>query len=207
MYFSYLELNTLATEFLLIFLHGLSGTPKEYYKMFSNIANSYSNVKMIFPIAPIYEINLAKKMKINSWFSFEKRYIFFREEINSLKKSSQSIESFIKTQGFPPEKVILAGFSQGGAVAFYMGMISNIPYKGIVCIGGVLPFLGIRKPKVKQRFLIIHGTEDEYISIYFMRFLVSVLSLYDVDINFLEHNKNHIMPNCVTEIILKYFIE
>ena len=74
----------------------------------------------------------------------------------------------IQQQPIDKERIVLAGFSQGGAMSLFMGLTSDTPFAGIIALSTYLPFLRIsdKRPVIKHKTLPIlqcHGNYDDVI--------------------------------------------
>merc|ERR1712070_747534 len=70
--------------------------------------------------------------------------------------------------GIPLSRIVIAGFSQGGAIVTWTGLQHSGTLAGVVCMSGSLPFKEKFAPtacSVKTPVLVLHGTEDEAIPV------------------------------------------
>ena len=89
-------------------------------------------------------------------------YDLDREDYKGLTLSQQALTSWLmslpRTIGIPLESTILAGFSQGGAMALDVGL--NLPLAGIVCMSGYLHRAPQEVEPPLPSILIVHGRQD-----------------------------------------------
>jgi len=112
----------------LIFLHGLGDTPRGW----SNLEQSLprlrpnldpSNVKYVFPAAPTIPLTINGGATMPGWFDLFDWPIAVgsKDDPEGLMRSVAQIETEVerleRDHGIPPNKIVIGGFSQGGAVA------------------------------------------------------------------------------------------
>ena len=65
------------------------------------------------------------------------------------KKVSETVDALMKEYSIPSEKIVIAGFSQGGALALYNGLTGKHNYAGIVALSTWLPLRNEVMQKIK----------------------------------------------------------
>jgi len=126
-----------------IFLHGLGDTGHGWCQMFDAISEPF--VKYLFPNAPIKPVTLNMGMKMPSWFDIKSLTIGGEEDAKGIADSSAQLKCMIQEEikgGIPSEKIIIGGFSQGGAVALYTALTSDVKLGGIIGLSTWLPLNG-----------------------------------------------------------------
>jgi len=133
-----------------------------------------SYAKLICPTAPTARVTINNGFRMPSWFdirSLDKNDDNQDEE--GIKKASADIIKLINDEiegtdgnpGIPASRIILGGFSQGGALSLYTGLTGPFTLGGIVTLSGYLPigktipWDSIKQPKVLQ----CHGDEDSVV--------------------------------------------
>jgi lysophospholipase-2 len=109
----------------LIFLHGLGDTPAGWSSLSSQLPlmkPSLANIQYVFPPAPTIPISINGGMKMPGWFDLYDWPIAVgcQHDHDGLGKAVQSVEEFVRkleSQGIPKNRIVIGGFSQGGAVA------------------------------------------------------------------------------------------
>jgi lysophospholipase-2 len=153
----------------IIFLHGLGDTGEGWSFELSRIKPNYA--KLVCPTAPKNPVTINFGMKMPSWFdirSLDKADN--NEDVDGIKKASLDILNLIQAEvngtegkpGVPASRIILGGFSQGGALSLYTGLTGTFSLAGVVSLSGYLPasktinWQHIQKPPVFQ----CHGDAD-----------------------------------------------
>jgi len=128
-----------------IFLHGLGDTGAGWSSVSENfrLRRKFDECSFIFPHSPIIPITLNRGMEMPGWFDIVSLAdIQSAEDEAGILASSQSIHAIIEEQinkGISSERIILGGFSQGGALALLSGLTSKNKLGGIVGLSTWLP--------------------------------------------------------------------
>lgn len=110
----------------LIFLHGLGDTPAGWSHMQFALPQYHPNladITYIFPLAPTIPISINGGMAMPGWFDLYDWPIGVGSEddkdglLKGVDRIQKDIKSLMEERGIPPEKIVVGGFSQGGAVA------------------------------------------------------------------------------------------
>ncbi|XP_030075076.1 acyl-protein thioesterase 2 isoform X1 [Microcaecilia unicolor] len=130
------ELETAAV----IFLHGLGDTGHGWADTLSTIRLPY--VKYICPHAPRIPVTLNMKMIMPSWFDLMGLNPDAPEDETGIKKAAENIKAVIEHEvknGIPANRIILGGFSQGGALSMYTALTCQHKLAGILALSCWLP--------------------------------------------------------------------
>jgi len=112
----------------LIFMHGLGDTPRGWSNLEQTLPRlkpnlDSKNIKYVFPAAPTIPITINGGMSMPGWFDLFDWPIGVgsKDDPTGLMRSVEQIEKEVtkleKDHGIPPNKIVIGGFSQGGAVA------------------------------------------------------------------------------------------
>jgi phospholipase/carboxylesterase len=114
-----------------IWLHGLGADGHDFEPIVPEIAPATGRaLRFVFPHAPIRPVTLNGGFAMRAWYdivSFERRG---PEDEAGIRASQAVIEELIRREnerGIPSDRIVLAGFSQGGAMALFTG--TRYPYK------------------------------------------------------------------------------
>ncbi|XP_023578257.1 acyl-protein thioesterase 2 isoform X1 [Octodon degus] len=123
-----------------IFLHGLGDTGHSWADALSTIR--LPHVKYICPHAPRIPVTLNMKMVMPSWFDLMGLSPDAPEDEAGIKKAAENIRALIEHEmknGIPANRIVLGGFSQGGALSLYTALTCPHPLAGIVALSCWLP--------------------------------------------------------------------
>jgi len=155
----------------LIFLHGLGDTGHGWSYAFREIKKPH--IKYIFPTAPVRSVTLNMGMQMNAWFDLLDLAPGSKQDEEGIKQSSQTLLSLVEDEiknGIPSDRIIIGGFSQGGATALYTAASSPLKFGGVLALSTWLPlherlstFLDKSPEKFKTPVLQCHGDADPLI--------------------------------------------
>jgi len=169
---SHVVLNDVAKPSLtVLFLHGLGGSGMGWEQMVKPITPFFPSVKFILPSAPKMKVTFSGET-IPSWYDIAGFSTDHVEDEAGIKRSVKQIHDIIeaeeKNHGTPSNKLLLAGASQGGAIALYAGLTYKKPLAGILALSTYLP-LHTHFPKVLTDenknipLLMCHGEQDSIV--------------------------------------------
>ncbi len=116
-----------------------------------------------------------------------------------------------RARGFPPEAMIVSGFSQGCLMSMEVGLRYGHRLAGIVGISGYVcePEKALKEVSpvaLAQRFLVTHGTEDPLIPISVARQHFGLLKTAGVRIEWHEFAKGHTIAGERELAVIRNFI-
>jgi len=126
-----------------IMLQGLGDTGHGWFDVGPMLAAKLPHVKFIFPTAPTRPITLNGGMRMTGWYDIQGLDdINEREDKDGVLASIDYVKGLIAeeetNQKIPPHRVVVGGFSQGGAIA--LGMLrTGVPLAGIMGLSTYLP--------------------------------------------------------------------
>lgn len=123
-----------------IFLHGLGDTGDGWACALSNL--QLPHVKIICPHAPAIPVSLNMGALMPAWFDLKGLSPQTPEDEAGIKRAAESIRAIIEHEarnGIPPHRIILGGFSQGGALSLYTALTGPVQVAGVVALSCWLP--------------------------------------------------------------------
>ncbi|XP_059183217.1 acyl-protein thioesterase 1 isoform X1 [Centropristis striata] len=123
-----------------IFLHGLGDTGHGWAEGFAGIR--IPHVKYICPHAPTMPVSLNMRMSMPSWFDIYGLSPDANEDESGIKRASENIKALIEQEvknGIPSHRILLGGFSQGGALSLYTALTTQQKLAGVVALSCWLP--------------------------------------------------------------------
>ncbi|KAG2499161.1 hypothetical protein HYH03_002742 [Edaphochlamys debaryana] len=158
----------------MIMLHGLGDTGDGWADIGYMYKESLPNTKFIFPHAPRRPITINFGMSMPGWYDIASLDEVDRsEDKEGLVESKRYIEELIQKEvasGIPTSKVVVGGFSQGGAVALMM-LRSNVQLGAVVGLSCYVP-LHTEQPvfseaNAKTPIFMGHGDADQTVAFSF----------------------------------------
>uniref|UniRef100_A0A171B407 palmitoyl-protein hydrolase n=1 Tax=Triatoma infestans TaxID=30076 RepID=A0A171B407_TRIIF len=124
----------------IIFLHGLGDTGHGWASAISAIRPPFA--KVICPTAPTIPVTLNSGFRMPSWFDLRSLDASANEDEAGIKKAAEDIHAMIQaeeTAGISAERIVIGGFSQGGALALYSAFTYPNPLGGVMALSCWLP--------------------------------------------------------------------
>jgi phospholipase/carboxylesterase len=128
-----------------LWLHGLGADGHDFVPVVDELTlPSALNIRFVFPHAPMRPVSINRGMVMRAWHDYDMMdpSVGVQENLESLRSSQRAIEALIEREmerGIKPENVVLAGFSQGGALALHTGLRHSERLAGILALSGYLP--------------------------------------------------------------------
>lgn len=153
-----------------IWLHGLGADGHDFEPIVPQLNFSQRpNVRFIFPHAQVRPVTINAGMPCRAWFDIRTFSDPLREDVDGMKMTNEYIHELINQQiaaGIASEKIVLAGFSQGGAMAMYSALTYDKPLAGVMglstLLGGSADLESSRLPANQNTpMLLTHGHQDE----------------------------------------------
>ena len=109
-----------------IWMHGLGDDGKGWSEVVPalNLPQSLA-VRFIFPHAPVIAVTINNGMRMRAWYDIRQANLSERADLEGVLASQAHVDALIArevSRGIAARRVILAGFSQGGAIALYAGV-------------------------------------------------------------------------------------
>ncbi len=142
-------------EAAIIWLHGLGADGHDFEPVVPEFGLSFA-ARFVFPHAPVRNVTINNGMAMRAWYDI---YSFDRGgpvDETGMRDSQQKVESLLERElarGIQPNRIVLAGFSQGGAIALQTGLTSPRKLAGIMGLSSYLP--------MQQRILDKRSAENQ----------------------------------------------
>jgi len=152
-----------------IWLHGLGADGNDFVPIVPELRLApVLGVRFIFPHAPVRAVTLNAGMHMRAWFDLYGLSRGSGEDAQGIRESQAAVERLIARQiseGIPACKIVLAGFSQGGAVALHTGLRHGERLAGVLALSTWLPLADrlARDAAPENRdvpILMAHGRTD-----------------------------------------------
>ena len=136
---------------LIILLHGWGANAQDLVPLANALALPQCHFS--FPEAPFpHPYSPNGRM----WYDLE------TQNLQQFQEGRQRLEdwlnSLIKTLDIPCDRILLGGFSQGGAMTLEVGL--NRPFAGLICLSGYLHPTDFAKQQTSPPVFIAHGQQD-----------------------------------------------
>lgn len=154
----------------IIWLHGLGADGHDFEPIVQELSLKHP-VRFIFPHAPSMPVTVNNGITMPAWYDIKAAEIDSQQDETGIQKSQKLILALIEREierGVKSSNIILAGFSQGGAIALHTGLRYEKPLAGIMGLSTYLPLLDSVENEISDAnrataILLAHGAHDPII--------------------------------------------
>jgi len=154
-----------------IWLHGLGADGNDFVPLVKML--DLPMLRFILPHAPYRKVTINNGYEMRAWYDLFGLTVGSREDEAGITETQTTIEQYIQDElhrGISNNKIVIAGFSQGGAIALHTALRYQQPLAGVIALSTYLPlkstFATQKSPQNQQTpILMAHGTDDDVISI------------------------------------------
>lgn len=151
-----------------IWLHGLGANGHDFEPIVPELRLGDLAIRFVFPHAPDQSVSVNGGMVMPSWFDIYNLGSTAREDARGITNMAPMIENLIEREherGVPYERIVVAGFSQGGALALHVAL--RFPHR-LAGIMGLSTYLPLRARLAAERgaantktpVFLAHGRHD-----------------------------------------------
>jgi phospholipase/carboxylesterase len=154
----------------IIWLHGLGADGNDFAPIVPELDLPKTAIRFVFPHAPVQSVTINAGMRMRAWYDIADGAIR-REDERGVRASQALIETLIgreKERGTKAERLVLAGFSQGGAIALQTGLRHPERIAGIMALSTYVPIAEHLRTEAsaanrKVPIFMAHGSFDPVI--------------------------------------------
>jgi len=166
------ELETGANpDAAVIWLHGLGADGNDFVPVVPELDLGGAAVRFVFPHAPQRPVTINMGMRMPAWYDILQMG-GGREDAAGIRESQGRIEDLIareKQRGVAARRIVLAGFSQGGAIVLHTGLRHAERLAGILALSTYLPLADTVENERHDAnrdlpVFVAHGTHDPMIA-------------------------------------------
>ena len=152
-----------------IWLHGLGADGNDFVPIVPELKLPQAlAVRFVFPHAPVRAVTINNGMRMRAWYDISGADLTNRADLGGVRQSQAQLEALVEREiarGIPAQRIVLAGFSQGGAIALYTGLRHAERLAGIMALSTYLisPDALAGEATAANRsvpIFIAHGTAD-----------------------------------------------
>lgn len=187
-----------APRHAVILMHGLGADGNDFVPIVGEL-QLRSPVRFVFPNAPMRSVTINGGFVMRAWYDILDGDFDRRADETGLRASQAAVEALITREvdrGIQPDRIVLAGFSQGGAVALHTGLRHAQRLAGIVALSTYLPLP--QKVEVERHpanhatpIFMAHGAQDDIIPLRVARTSEQRLRGWGYDIEWHEYPMPH----------------
>lgn len=155
-----------------IWLHGLGADGHDFEPIVAELGDAVTrNVRYVFPHAPRIPVTINGGMVMRAWYDISDTDLANRADESGVRASAGIVEGLIEEElakGLASTRILLAGFSQGGAIALHTGIRYEKPLGGILALSTYLPLQEAAAGEIREAnrnipIFLAHGSQDPVI--------------------------------------------
>ncbi len=214
---SHIELNTGPDpQGTIIWMHGLGADCWDFVPVVRELnLPEQPALRFIFPQAPTRPITINGGMAMPGWYDIAMTDIARKPDEGGVRESQAIIEELIAreiSRGITSDKIILAGFSQGGAIALQTGLRCKHELGGIMALSTYLTLtesLSAEKTVANARIpiLMCHGTQDPIVPLTLAQTSRQALTAQGYEVLWHEYPMQHTVAMEEIEVIAEWLMQ
>jgi phospholipase/carboxylesterase len=198
-----------------IWMHGLGANYHDFDTLIPDLTNNHQlPIRFIFPNAPIRPVSINHQMPTRAWYDVYSLTDLNHEDQAGIAASEQAITQLMQDEisnGMPAHRIVIAGFSQGGAMALYTGVRQAQPIAGILGLSCYLPLMheheGDAAHTNKQTpIFIAHGTHDTTLPCFAGKMAYDIIRQTHPNAQWHEYPMGHEIAHDVTRDIREFLM-
>ena len=204
----YLEINTSSTiKTTIIWLHGLGADGHDFEPIATQLnLPAELGVRFIFPHAPLRHVSINQGMLMRAWYDIAHPNLDIEQDKAGIYESAALVEQLVQTEIDAKRKIILAGFSQGGAIALHLGLRLSDTLQGILAMS---TYLALPESVIRERhqankntpIMLMHGIDDPVVPLELAKKSKALLEKLDYAIEWKTYPMPHsVHPQQVSDI-------
>jgi phospholipase/carboxylesterase len=161
--------NPVAT---LIILHGLGADGNDFVPIARELdLSAIGPVRFVFPEAPVIPVTINNGHRMRAWYDIRGTESQGLEDEAGLRQTLATVDALLlreQERGIPAERIVLAGFSQGCAIALLTGLRHGKRLAGVAGLSGYLPLAATTAAEAADAnkatpVFLAHGSQDQVV--------------------------------------------
>ncbi len=190
-----------------IWLHGLGADGNDFVPIVGEFSlPPMANIRFIFPHAPVRPITVNGGYRMRGWYDITSLDIANRDDTEGIIDSAGILARLCDeqvAQGIAAERIIVAGFSQGGAIALYAGLRYPQRLGGIIALSTYLPMQQQLQQEASPAnrdtpLFMAHGLDDDIVALRFGQQTRDLLQQQGYHVEWHDYPMGHSV--CIEEI-------
>lgn len=169
-----IEIGNESADKAIIWLHGLGADGHDFEPIVPELdLPANHNIRFIFPHAPQRPVTINSGMNMPAWYDVASMSFTDSEDEVGIRQSAIQITQLVereKERGVDPGNIVLAGFSQGGAIALHTALRYPETLAGVIVLSSYLPLRDLfieeaHAANLATPILMCHGIMDPVIPV------------------------------------------
>lgn len=162
-------------QWTVLWLHGLGADGNDFAPIVPELVRKdWPAIRFVFPHAPVRAVTINGGARMRAWYDIRDFDLANRADLDGVDESVAQTHALIDREGgrgIPPGRLLLAGFSQGGAIALAAGLARAQPLAGLVALSTYLPMpqalaqQRLQAQAASQPLFMAHGSFDPVVPV------------------------------------------
>ncbi|MGH8518374.1 MAG: alpha/beta hydrolase, partial [Panacagrimonas sp.] len=154
-----------------IWLHGLGADGYDFVSLVGELGlPPDAGIRFVFPHAPVRPVTLNAGMPMRAWYDIVSLDRAGKVDEKGIRESELRVRGLIAEQGVEPSRIVLAGFSQGGAIALHTALRLSERLAGVLALSTYLPMADALAKEGSEAnrqtpILMCHGQYDAILTL------------------------------------------
>lgn len=158
-----------------LWLHGLGADGNDFAPIVPELVRrDWPALRFVFPHAPVRAVTINGGARMRAWYDIRDFDLANRADLEGVDESVAQVDALIAREaerGIPPQRLLLAGFSQGGAITLAAGLARAQPLAGLIALSTYLPMpLPLAQQRLQpqaaaQPLFMAHGSNDPVVPV------------------------------------------
>ena len=180
-----------------IWLHGLGADGYDFVPIVDRF--NIPNTRFIFPHAPHRPISMNNGYEMRAWYDLYGLSMQDKQDETGMREMRSTIEALIaqeKSKGILASHIVLAGFSQGGAMALFTALRHQEKLAGILALSTYLPLKQtlareVNRANANTPIFMAHGSFDSVITLDTCKVSLDLLNSLHLHVQWHEYPMAH----------------
>lgn len=193
-----------------VWLHGLGDSGDGFAPIVPELRlPKSSGIRFLFPHAPVRPITINGGMQMRGWYDIKTWDLNDRADETGVRESAAAVTALLDKlieQGIPSNRILLAGFSQGGVIALHL--LPRLPYKlaGVMALSTYMAVPSKLKEEMtgvnkSTAVMVNHGTHDEVVPYSAGQAAFNALKFAGFTVNWADYRMGHsVCPQQIADI-------
>lgn len=162
-------------QWSVLWLHGLGADGNDFAPIVPELVRrDWPALRFVFPHAPVRAVTINGGARMRAWYDIRDFDLANRADLEGVDESVAQVDALIAREaerGIPPQRLLLAGFSQGGAITLAAGLARAQPLAGLIALSTYLPMpLALAQQRLHpqaaaQPLFMAHGSLDPVVPV------------------------------------------
>jgi phospholipase/carboxylesterase len=194
----------------MIWLHGLGADGHDFEGLIPQLRLPPSlALRFVFPHAPFRPVTINGGAVMRAWYDIAMNDGGLDQNMGHVQESTEFLSGLIQQQlqrGMEPERILLGGFSQGGAIAMHTGLTYPQRLAGILSLSAPLPDArrlmdSIHEKNIDLPIFVAHGKDDPLIPFSSAQAVYDQLKNQDMNVEWHSYPMGHaVIPEEIVDV-------